>query len=93
MIVVEGFECIYCINLVGMGVLLFEFKLGVDCKILKLDGIELYSVIGNIVLCLMLILVIECVMEDGKSEIVEVFVICCLDIEEEVFVYEVGGVL
>lgn len=57
-IVVEGFECIYCINLVGMGVLLLEFKLGVNCYLLVFDGIELFDVVGEIRFGVDLVLVV-----------------------------------
>ena len=92
-IVAEGFERIHRTNLVGMGVLPLEFKAGVDRKTLKLDGTELYSVIGNIAPRSTLTLVIERATEDGREEIVEVAVTCRLDTEEEVHVYEAGGVL
>ncbi|QSE46490.1 Fe/S-dependent 2-methylisocitrate dehydratase AcnD [Acinetobacter johnsonii] len=92
-IVAEGFERIHRTNLVGMGVLPLEFKSGTDRKTLGLDGTELYSVIGNIAPRSTLTLVIERATEDGKSEIVEVPVTCRLDTEEEVSVYEAGGVL
>lgn len=92
-IVAEGFERIHRTNLVGMGVLPLEFKPGVNRKTLKLDGTELYSVIGNIAPRSDLTLVIERSTADGKNEIVEVPVTCRLDTEEEVSVYEAGGVL
>ena len=92
-IVAEGFERIHRTNLVGMGVLPLEFKAGVDRKTLELDGTELYSVIGNIAPRSDLTLVIERATEDGKNEVVEVAVTCRLDTEEEVHVYEAGGVL
>lgn len=92
-IVAEGFERIHRTNLVGMGVLPLEFKAGTDRKILKLDGTELYSVIGNIAPRTDLTLVIERATVDGKSEVIEVPVTCRLDTEEEVHVYEAGGVL
>jgi len=92
-IVAEGFERIHRTNLVGMGVLPLEFKLGVNRKTLKLDGTELYSVIGNIAPRSTLTLVIERATADGKEEILEVPVTCRLDTEEEVSVYEAGGVL
>ena len=92
-IVAEGFECIHRTNLVGMGVLPLEFKPGVNRKTLKLDGTELYSVIGNISPRSTLTLVIERSTADGKEEILEVPVTCRLDTEEEVSVYEAGGVL
>ena len=92
-IVAEGFERIHRTNLVGMGVLPLEFKNGTDRKTLKLDGTELYSVIGNIAPRSDLTLVIERSTADGKEEIIEVAVTCRLDTEEEVSVYEAGGVL
>ena len=92
-IVAEGFERIHRTNLVGMGVLPLEFKAGIDRKTLKLDGTELYSVIGNIAPRSTLTLVIERSTADGKSETIEVPVTCRLDTEEEVHVYEAGGVL
>ncbi|MDH1488436.1 Fe/S-dependent 2-methylisocitrate dehydratase AcnD [Acinetobacter johnsonii] len=92
-IVAEGFERIHRTNLVGMGVLPLEFKAGTDRKTLGLDGTELYSVIGNIAPRSTLTLVIERATDEGKSEIVEVPVTCRLDTEEEVSVYEAGGVL
>lgn len=92
-IVAEGFERIHRTNLVGMGVLPLEFKTGVNRKTLKLDGTELYSVIGNIAPRSDLTLVIERATQDGKNEIVKVPVTCRLDTEEEVSVYEAGGVL
>ena len=92
-IVAEGFERIHRTNLVGMGVLPLEFKAGVNRKTLKLDGTELYSVIGNIAPRSDLTLVIERATQDGKNEIVKVPVTCRLDTEEEVSVYEAGGVL
>ncbi|MBL8281810.1 Fe/S-dependent 2-methylisocitrate dehydratase AcnD [Acinetobacter junii] len=92
-IVAEGFERIHRTNLVGMGVLPLEFKPGVNRKTLKLDGTELYSVIGNISPRSTLTLVIERSTADGKEKILEVPVTCRLDTEEEVSVYEAGGVL
>lgn len=92
-IVAEGFERIHRTNLVGMGVLPLEFNPGVNRKTLKLDGTELYSVIGNIAPRSTLTLVIERATADGKEEILEVPVTCRLDTEEEVSVYEAGGVL
>ena len=92
-IVAEGFERIHRTNLVGMGVLPLEFKPGTDRKTLKLDGTELYSVIGNIAPRSTLTLVVERSTADGKNEVIKVPVTCRLDTEEEVHVYEAGGVL
>lgn len=92
-IVAEGFERIHRTNLVGMGVLPLEFKAGVNRKTLGLDGTELYSVMGNIAPRSDLTLVIERSTADGKNQMIEVPVTCRLDTEEEVSVYEAGGVL
>lgn len=92
-IVAEGFERIHRTNLVGMGVLPLEFKAGTDRKTLGLDGTELYSVIGNIAPRSTLTLVVERSTADGKNQTIEVPVTCRLDTEEEVSVYEAGGVL
>ena len=92
-IVAEGFERIHRTNLVGMGVLPLEFKAGTDRKTLGLDGTELYSVIGNISPRSTLTLVVERSTSDGRNEILEIPVTCRLDTEEEVHVYEAGGVL
>lgn len=92
-IVAEGFERIHRTNLVGMGVLPLEFKAGTDRKTLGLDGTELYSVIGNIAPRSTLTLVVERSTSDGRNEILEIPVTCRLDTEEEVHVYEAGGVL
>ena len=92
-IVAEGFERIHRTNLVGMGVLPLEFKAGMDRKTFGFDGTELYSVIGNIAPRSTLTLVVERSTKDGQNEILEIPVTCRLDTEEEVHVYEAGGVL
>lgn len=88
-IVAEGFERIHRTNLIGMGVLPLQFKAGTTRKTLVLDGTEMYSVIGNIAPRATVTLVIERI----NGEVVEVPVTCRLDTEEEVHVYEAGGVL
>ena len=92
-IVAEGFERIHRTNLVGMGVLPLEFKAGMDRKTFGFDGTELYSVIGNIAPRSTLTLVVERSTKEGQNEILEIPVTCRLDTEEEVHVYEAGGVL
>jgi iron-sulfur-dependent 2-methylisocitrate dehydratase len=88
-IVAEGFERIHRTNLVGMGVLPLEFKVGVDRKTLGLDGSETFDVIGERMPRADLTLVIH--RANGDSE--EVSVTCRLDTAEEVSIYEAGGVL
>ena len=88
-IVAEGFERIHRTNLIGMGVLPLEFKAGVTRKTLGLDGTETYDVVGKLTPRADLTLVVN----RKNSETVEVVVTCRLDSDEEVSVYEAGGVL
>ena len=88
-IVAEGFERIHRTNLIGMGVLPLEFKAGTTRKTLGLDGTETYDVVGKLMPRADLTLVVN----RKNGETVEVTVTCRLDSDEEVSVYEAGGVL
>lgn len=88
-IVAEGFERIHRTNLVGMGVLPLEFKAGTTRKSLALDGTETYDVTGNIEPGATLMLLVH----RKNGETVDVPVTCRLDSNEEMSVYEAGGVL
>ncbi|ELM0339755.1 Fe/S-dependent 2-methylisocitrate dehydratase AcnD [Vibrio vulnificus] len=88
-IVAEGFERIHRTNLVGMGVLPLQFKAGVNRNSLQLDGTELYDVMGDIKPGADLALVIT----RTNGEKLDVAVTCRLDTEDEVHVYQAGGVL
>ncbi|MBP0618822.1 Fe/S-dependent 2-methylisocitrate dehydratase AcnD [Cupriavidus consociatus] len=88
-IVAEGFERIHRTNLIGMGVLPLEFKPGVNRLTLGLDGTETYDVIGERQPRATLTLVLH----RKNGERVEVPVTCRLDSDEEVSIYEAGGVL
>lgn len=88
-IAAEGFERIHRTNLVGMGVLPLEFPPGVNRLTLALDGTETYDVVGARTPRATLTLVIH----RRSGERVEVPVICRLDTQEEVSIYEAGGVL
>ncbi|MEL1263453.1 Fe/S-dependent 2-methylisocitrate dehydratase AcnD [Pseudoxanthomonas putridarboris] len=88
-IVAEGFERIHRTNLIGMGVLPLEFKPGTDRKTLGIDGTETFDVVGERTPRADLTLVIH--RRDGER--VEVPVTCRLDSDEEVSIYEAGGVL
>jgi len=88
-IVAEGFERIHRTNLIGMGVLPLEFKPGTDRKTLGLDGTETFDVVGLRRPRAELTLVVH--RQDGS--VVEVPVTCRLDSDEEVSIYEAGGVL
>ncbi len=88
-IAAEGFERIHRTNLIGMGVLPLQFQMGVNRNTLEIDGTETFDVAGELSPCAMLMLVIN--RKDGG--IVEVPVLCRLDSDEEVSIYEAGGVL
>ncbi|PRB81428.1 Fe/S-dependent 2-methylisocitrate dehydratase AcnD [Pseudomonas sp. MYb185] len=88
-IAAEGFERIHRTNLIGMGVLPLEFKPGTTRKTLELDGTETYDVLGTPAPRAELTLVIN----RQSGERVEVPMLCRLDSDEEVLIYEAGGVL
>jgi 2-methylcitrate dehydratase (2-methyl-trans-aconitate forming) len=88
-IVAEGFERIHRTNLIGMGVLPLEFPPGTTRLTLGLDGTETYDVVGERAPRAALTLVVT--RRDGER--LEVPVICRLDSDEEVSIYEAGGVL
>jgi 2-methylcitrate dehydratase (2-methyl-trans-aconitate forming) len=88
-IVAEGFERIHRTNLIGMGVLPLEFKPGVNRKTLAIDGSETFDVLGERRPRADLTLVIH----RRSGERIEVPVLCRLDSDEEVSIYEAGGVL
>ncbi|MEJ2213782.1 MAG: Fe/S-dependent 2-methylisocitrate dehydratase AcnD [Gammaproteobacteria bacterium] len=88
-ILAEGFERIHRTNLVGMGVLPLEFTGNENRNSYRVDGTELYEVIGDIQPLANLIVR----MTRSNGEQVDIPVRCRLDTAEEVTVYEAGGVL
>jgi aconitate hydratase len=88
-IAAEGFERIHRTNLIGMGVLPLQFKPGTTRLTLGLDGTETYDVIGERKPRADLTLVVN----RRNGERLEVPMTCRLDSDEEVLIYEAGGVL
>ncbi|WP_269790440.1 Fe/S-dependent 2-methylisocitrate dehydratase AcnD [Stenotrophomonas sp. Iso1] len=88
-IAAEGFERIHRTNLIGMGVLPLEFKPGTDRNTLGIDGTETFDVQGLRTPRAELSLVVN--RRDGT--VLKVPVTCRLDSDEEVAIYEAGGVL
>lgn len=88
-IVAEGFERIHRTNLLGMGVLPVEFAAGTTRHTLAIDGTETFDIKGTPVAGGQLTLVIH----RRNHETLEVPVVCRLDTEEEVSIYNAGGVL
>ncbi len=87
-IAAEGFERIHRTNLIGMGVLPLEFKPGTTRLTLEIDGTEEFDVVGERKPRTTLTLVIT----RRSGERIEVPMTCRLDSDEEVSVYEAGGV-
>ena len=88
-IVAEGFERIHRTNLIGMGVLPLEFQHGDTRATYGIDGSETFDVVGERTPRATLTLVIH----RANGESIEVPVTCRLDSDEEVSIYEAGGVL
>ncbi|MDO9623927.1 MAG: Fe/S-dependent 2-methylisocitrate dehydratase AcnD [Pseudomonas sp.] len=88
-IAAEGFERIHRTNLLGMGVLPLEFKPGTTRLTLGIDGTETYDVVGELKPRADLTLVIH----RKNGERIDVPMTCRLDSNDEVSVYQAGGVL
>ncbi|KAF1684915.1 Fe/S-dependent 2-methylisocitrate dehydratase AcnD [Pseudoxanthomonas broegbernensis] len=88
-IVAEGFERIHRTNLIGMGVLPLEFKPGQDRHSFGIDGSETFDVAGTPAPGAELALVIH--RRDGTT--LQAPVACRLESDEELLIYEAGGVL
>ncbi|MDO4705842.1 MAG: Fe/S-dependent 2-methylisocitrate dehydratase AcnD, partial [Comamonadaceae bacterium] len=88
-IVAEGFERIHRTNLIGMGVLPLQFLPGQNRHTLALDGTETFDVIGGRHPGARLTLIVH--RQDGSQS--QATVLCRLDSDEEVQIYEAGGVL
>ncbi len=91
-VVVQSFERIHRSNLVGMGVLPLQFKEGVNAQTLKLDGTEMYDVLGlNSNLKPQQDLTLRITRGNGAVETVPV--ICRIDTPIEIDYYQHGGIL
>lgn len=88
-ILAEGFERIHRTNLIGMGVLPLEFMPGENRHTYAIDGTETFDVIGELAPGAALQVHIQ--RRDGSG--VQVPVRCRLDSDEEVSIYQAGGVL
>ncbi|AXQ28425.1 Fe/S-dependent 2-methylisocitrate dehydratase AcnD [Solimonas sp. K1W22B-7] len=88
-IAAEGFERIHRTNLIGMGTLPLEFKPGTTRLTLGIDGTETFDVVGKLAPRTTLTLVIT--RKNGEK--LEVPMTCRLDSDEEVSIYQAGGVL
>ncbi len=91
-VVAQSFERIHRSNLVGMGVLPLQFKEGVSAQTLKLDGSEIYDVVGlNAQIKPQQDLTLRITRANGMSE--EIPVTCRIDTPIEIDYYQHGGIL
>jgi aconitate hydratase len=91
-VVAQSFERIHRSNLVGMGVLPLQFKEGVSAQTLKLDGTEIYEVLGlNADLKPQQALTLQITRASGETE--KVTVTCRIDTPIEIEYYQHGGIL
>ena len=91
-VVAQSFERIHRSNLVGMGVLPLQFKEGASALALKLDGTEIYDVVGlDANIKPQQDLTLKITRKDGSVE--NVAVRCRIDTPIEIDYYQHGGIL
>ncbi|MGP8201939.1 MAG: aconitate hydratase [Limisphaerales bacterium] len=91
-VVAQSFERIHRSNLVGMGVLPLQFKEGVSAQTLKLDGTEIYDVLGlSDQLKPRQDLTLRVTRAGGQGE--NIPVACRIDTPIEIDYYQHGGIL
>ncbi|MEO6992599.1 MAG: aconitate hydratase, partial [Lacunisphaera sp.] len=91
-VIAQSFERIHRSNLVGMGVLPLQFEDGTTAQTLKLDGTEIYEVVGlNAKIRPQQNLTLRLTRKDGKVENVPVR--CRIDTPIEIDYYQHGGIL
>ncbi len=91
-VVAQSFERIHRSNLVGMGVLPLQFKEGTTAQSLKLDGTEIYGIVGlDANLKPQQDLTLKITRQDGGVE--EVPVRCRIDTPIDFDYYQHGGIL
>jgi aconitate hydratase len=91
-VIAESFERIHRSNLVGMGILPFQFKDGFDRKMLNIKGSELFS-FTNIEKGVDPRQEVECEIKYVDGTIKKVQLLCRIDTENEVEYYKNGGIL
>ncbi|WP_404422498.1 aconitate hydratase AcnA [Thalassospira australica] len=91
-VLAESFERIHRTNLVCMGVLPLQFKNGEGRATYKLDGTEVFDVLGiGNGITPMQDVTVRITRKDGSTE--EVIATCRIDTENEVLYYQNGGIL
>jgi aconitate hydratase len=90
-VITESFERIHRSNLIGMGVLPLQFTDGVTRTTLKLDGTELFDILGLTALTPRCAVEVKVTRPDGSSETFSA--LCRIDTEGEMDYFRNGGVL
>src|SRR5210317_172558 len=91
-VIAESFERIHRSNLVGMGILPFQFKEGFDRKKLNIKGSELFT-FTNIEKGVEPRQEVECEIKYADGTIKKIQLLCRIDTESEVEYYKHGGIL
>ena len=91
-VIAESFERIHRSNLVGMGVIPFEFTNGDNRKTLKLKGDEVISIVG-LAQGLKPLSLVPCTIRYANGTEKTVPIKCRIDTEVEIEYVEHGGVL
>ena len=91
-VIAESFERIHRSNLVGMGILPFEFKEGFDRKKLNIKGSELFT-FTNIEKGVEPRQEVGCEIKYADGTIKKIQLLCRIDTENEVEYYKHGGIL
>ena len=91
-VIAESFERIHRSNLVGMGILPFQFKEGFDRKKLNITGTELFT-FNNIENGVAPRQEVECEIKYADGTIKKVQLLCRIDTDNEVEYYKNGGIL
>ena len=91
-VIAESFERIHRSNLIGMGIIPLQFKVGENLKSLSLTGFETYEITGIADdLTIGKELGVKATSEDGKIKVFKVT--CRIDIPAELDYYRHGGIL
>jgi aconitate hydratase len=90
-VIAESYERIHRSNLVGMGVLPLEFKLGENRESLGLTGHEVFDIEGVASLAPKKTITVHAKSEDGKTKTFNTM--ARADTPEEVSYYHHGGIL
>ena len=91
-VIAESFERIHRSNLVGMGILPFQFKEGFDRKKLNIIGSELFTFV-NIEKGVEPRQEVECEIKYADGSMKRIQLLCRIDTENEVEYYKHGGIL